>query len=427
MSSTTFENFKCLSISYKNTSVDLRGAIYLSESETHQFIVRLKDILDIKEVLFVSTCNRIEIYYSHEENLNSSIILLLKTFKNNNAISIKSLTKHFNTLNGFYACEHLYRVALGLESQILGDLQIITQVKKAYQISCEHEVAGMFLHRILHAIFYTNKQVVQSTSFRDGTASVSYAAFSIANKLSKTFISPKIAIIGAGEMGRDTALHLAKQNFKEVTILNRTIEKAKKVANECDFNFDNLTKLDFYLKNYDIIISTVEAPSPIVTKLKAKKLGICLKYFIDLSMPVSIEPIIEELPGIILYSIDDLQPSINKVVEKRKASVPKIEKMISDSIQELYEWSESVHVSPIINQLKTTLDQIRKEELARYSKKLNHSNKSLVDEITQNMIQKIIKFPVMELKSACKRGEEEKLSETIQNIFNLEKNKIESI
>jgi len=414
------ENFRCLSISYKKASLEVRSLFYLDDDGSNQYINALSEVLGIREVILVSTCNRVEIYYLHDKEIDLNIISLLKSQK-----GLKESANHLlNKLSryvGMDACEHLFRVSLGLESQILGDLQIISQVKKAYQISCDHDLSGMFLHRLMHAIFYANKKMVQSTSFRDGTASTSYACFTLAKQLSKTFIDPKILVIGAGAIGRDICLHFSKNDYNNVTILNRTIEKAIALSNECHFGYDSLDKLDQYIKNSDIIISTVESNQEIITKEGLLNMDIALKFFMDLSVPASIEASVQDIPGVLLHSIDDLQQNIEEVQEKRKNALPQIEALIENSLDEFSEWSEEVSVSPIINQLKSTLDEIRRTEISRYTNKISTKEKELVENITQSMIQKIIKFPVMELKSACKRGEEEKLSELIVNLFNLEK------
>ena len=393
---------------------------YLNESETRLFIHHVNDVLGIKEVLLIATCNRFELYYIHDENVDSSLLSLLKTFKGISHSTEELLAKCI-PLYGTQACEHLFRVSLGLESQILGDLQIITQVKKAYQISCEENSAAIFLHRLLHAIFYTNKQVVQTTSFKEGTASTSYACFSLTNQLSKTFITPQIAVVGAGDIGKDVCLHLSQNGFDNVIVLNRTVEKAEAVAKQCGFRYAGLDRLNQEIENSQIVISTVEHNTAIIRKDMLQEMDIALKFFIDLSVPNSIDSSIEQLSGVELFNIDDLQQDINEVQEKRKSAIPIIEDIIADAIGDFCQWTEEITVNPVINQLKSSLNEIRMTEIAKFSPKISAKEKHLVEEITENMIQKIIKFPVMELKSACKRGDEDALSEMIQNLFNLEK------
>jgi len=414
------ENFRCLYISYKNAPLSERSMFYLNESETHLFSNKVADILSIQEMFIVATCNRFELYYVHEEDVNISLIGLLKSFKGISQDS-KKLMEKFTYYIGRDACTHLFRVSLGLESQILGDLQIITQIKKAYQISCDANVAGIFLHRLLHAIFYTNKQVVQSTSFKEGTASTSYACYSLANQLSKTFIDPQILVVGAGSIGKDVCLHLSQNGFKNVTILNRTIEKAESLAKECNFSYGKLEELTSKIESCQIIISTVEHNTAIITKDMVDRMDIGLKFFIDLSVPNSIESTIEQLSGVEVFNIDDLQQDIEEVQEKRKNAIPVIEGMISDALHDFCQWTEEISVNPVIKQLKSSLNEIRMTEIAKFTPNISLKEKDLVEAITENMIQKIIKFPVMELKSACKRGEEEQLSEMIQNLFKLEK------
>src|SRR6478736_1817233 len=191
-------NFKALSLSHKNAPVEVRELVSLDESLCKKLMMSLKDFTDATETLILSTCNRTEIYYSSNEDWSEEIIKLIGVHKG--IENIQSYKSYFTILNDHNeAVSHLYHVSIGLESQVVGDMQIPNQVKHAYQWSAD---------RLMHTIFFTNKRVVQETSFRDGAASVSYATVELASELCADKVDPKVLIIGLGEMGADVCKNM---------------------------------------------------------------------------------------------------------------------------------------------------------------------------------------------------------------------------
>jgi glutamyl-tRNA reductase len=320
------------------------------------------------------------------------------------------------------AINHLFRVAIGLESQVVGDLQITNQVKSSYQWAADLNLAGPFLHRLLHAIFFTNKKVVQETGLRDGAASVSYATVELAEELLETTPNASVLILGLGEMGADVCRNMVNSNIKNVFVTNRTLAKAEVLAQECGYQVLPFENLQENIAKVDLVISSVALPEPLITKeLLAKSNILSYKYFIDMSVPRSVASDVEQIPGAILYGIDTLQNRSEQAIEKRLQSIPKVEAIIAEAIHELKEWSKEMVVSPTIQKLKNALEQIRKEELSRHFKNMNEEETKRMDEITKNIMQKIIKLPVLQLKAACKRGEAETLIDVLNDLFNLEK------
>ncbi|HOX84294.1 MAG TPA: glutamyl-tRNA reductase, partial [Chryseolinea sp.] len=190
----------------------------------------------------------------------------------------------------------------------------------------------------------------------------------------------------------------------------------------CGFAFGSIDQLNEELLKADVIISSVSGSDSIITKAMLKEFKILSpKYFIDLSMPRSIESSIDEIPGAILYNLDDIQEKTNDAVEKRKASIPQVQAIINESIGDFEGWSKEMVVSPTIQKLKNTLEQIRKEELARFLKNAKAEEAEKLEEMSRSLMQKILKYPVLQLKAACKRGDAESLTEMLHELFNLEK------
>jgi glutamyl-tRNA reductase len=411
------QNFKSLALTYKTAPLAVREQVSLTEAAAKQLLHFLRDFTSASDVLVVSTCNRTEIYYCSEKDLSGEIFKALALIKQ----SKPDYQQYFAKYEGVQAIQHLFEVAIGLDAQVVGDLQISGQVKNAYQWTADENMAGPFLHRLLHTIFFCNKRVVQETSFRDGAASISYAAKEMADDMTAGVSSPKVLVVGVGEIGQDVCLNLVNTRLKNVTIVNRTSEKAEKLAQRCGFNFSAIENLKTEIAKADVIISSVSGAEPLITKSLLSDINILShKYFIDLSMPRSIDAAIDEIPGAIVYNLDDIREKTNEAVQKRKASIPHVQGIIQQAIEEFQDWSKEMIVSPTIQKLKNSLEQIRKEELARFLKNAKPEEAEKLEEMSKSLMQKILKYPVLQLKAACKRGDAESLTEILHDLFNLE-------
>jgi glutamyl-tRNA reductase len=411
--------FKAITISHKKAPLQVRGQIALNEEESKALMLKMRETFDVSEVLVLSTCNRTEIYYCSETDLGESIIRLIASQK---VLNSSEIIQYFDIIAEHNeAVRYLFEVSMGLHSQVVGDLQIPNQVKHAYQWAADVQMAGPFLHRLLHTIFFTNKKIVQETSFRDGAASTSYATVEVMETFLPMLNNPKILVVGLGEIGEDVCRTLADKGYKNITITNRTLEKAQKLATELGFEVADYQLVNQNILDADIVISSVRCESPIITKdtLKAKTLAV--KYLIDLSVPNSIAPDIEEVTGVVAYDLDEIQRRANEALQRRMEAIPQVMDIISDAIGEFNNWSQEMIVSPTIQKLKGALEQIRKEEMARFIKDLSTEEAEKMEKITASMMQKIIKLPVIQLKAACKRGEAETLIDVLNDIFNLEK------
>ena len=415
-----YNHFKSVSLSHKNAPLDIRERLALTEEGAKGIMIKLKDFFEIADVLVVSTCNRTEIYYSAIEDLNDQIVKLLLVEKG--ITDINSFLPYFESFSsGESAVKHLFEVATGLHSQVVGDMQIPNQIKHAYQWSADLNMAGPFLHRLLHTIFFANKRVAQETFFRDGAASVSYAAVELLESLMP---NPKILIAGLGEIGSDVCRNLAEKEGVDVTLVNRTKSRSEKLSEELGFRFADVEDIETEISRADIIITSIASDKPFFTKEMMVRLrGMSFKYFIDLSVPRSVSPEVEEIPGVMLYTIDSIRSRADEALSRRMDAVPHVREIIEEAVAEFNDWSREMIVSPTIQKLKGALEQIRKEELTRFTKSLSDSELEKVDRITASMMQKILKLPVLQLKAACKRGEAETLIDVLNDLFNLEKQK----
>lgn len=413
------QQFKAITLNYKTAPVEIREAVALEDQGARELMIQLRDIGSPTELLILSTCNRTEVYYSSERDLSHEIIhlLALRTAK----FSYAELQPHFQVINDSDAAGRwLFEVALGLESQILGDLQIINQVKKAYQRTADLHLAGPYLHRLLHTIFFTNKRVVQETCFRDGAASIAYAAVEMAESLLTNIADPRVLVVGVGEMGADACKNLENIGIRNVTICNRTLAKAEKLAAETGYAVTPFENIWEAVAEADLILSSISVPEPYFTPEKLRAIGVpSHKFFIDLSVPRSVDEACESIPGVLVFNIDQIRNSTEKVQEERLRAIPQVRNIMETALNEFSDWSRDMVVSPAIQKFKNALESIRLEELSR-NKGLTEAESELIDKVTRNLMQKIIKVPVLQLKAACRRGDAENLVEVLQDLFNLE-------
>ena len=413
--------FKAVSLSFKNAPLEIRELIALDEAACRRFLHKLHHDLSLTDLLVLSTCNRTEVYYSAETDHSTVIIEALGELKS--LADANSYRAYFDLLtDADDAVQHLFEVAMGLDAQVVGDLQISNQVKQAYQWAADEDAAGPFLHRLLHTVFFTNKRVQQETSFRDGAASTSYATLELVEELTADVANPRVLVVGLGEIGADVCRHFGDSKlFPDVTICNRTRAKAEELAAECGLKVLDFEDLVQGLKEADIIVSSIAAATPFFTREMVQHLDVLsYKFFIDLSVPRSIAADVETVPGVLVYNIDAIQSKASAALERRLAAVPHVRAIIAESIVGLHDWSKEMLVSPTIQKLKNALEHIRQEEMDRFQKKMNPEEARRMDEVTKSLMQKILKQPVLQLKAACKRGEADQLIDVLTDLFDLE-------
>ena len=420
------DNFKSISLSHKTAPLAVRELIALNEGEAKQFMLRLRDFFGLTELLVVSTCNRTEVYYTFGQDLNREIVQLLLIEKG--LTDTEAYLPYFQSFDDHIAAvHHLFEVCVGLHSQVIGDMQIPNQVKHAYQWSADLDMAGPFLHRLMHTIFFTNKRVAQETAFRDGAASMSYAAVDLIDELVGHQTQPRILVVGLGEIGTDVCKNLADRNFKNITLCNRTRAKTDALATQYGFQLADFDQLTTELQKADVVISSVQRDEPLFTPDLLNGISLLTyKYFIDLSVPRSVDAAVEQIPGVLVYNIDHIRNRADEALNRRVESIPQVEAIINQAVLEFGDWSKEMMVSPTINKLKNALEQIRREEIGRYAKSVSPDEAEKIEKITRGIMQKIIKLPVLQLKAACKRGEAETLIDVLNDLFNLEQQSAEN-
>ncbi|OGX85631.1 glutamyl-tRNA reductase [Hymenobacter glacialis] len=413
--------FNVLSLSHQQAPIAIREQLALTEPDCRALLLLLSQELKLADLLVLSTCNRTEVYYRATQDQSAAILVALANLKS--LPDARRLAPYFVRLTATAAVQHLFKVAMGLDAQVVGDQQISHQVKQAYQWSVEADAAGPFLHRLLHTVFFTHKRVRQETGFCDGAASVSYAALQLVEDLTAHLPSPRVLLLGAGAFGADLARYFgASGRFAHVTVCNRTRARAEALAVECGLLVLDFADLTQGIREADVVISSVAAQTPLVTpELLGNQPLHSHKYFVDLSMPHSIAAAVETVPGVLLYPLEAIQSKASAALERRLAAVPQVRAIIAESMAGLLDWSEEMEVSPTIQKLKNALEQLRQGEMKRYGKKMSPAEAEMLNEITRSLMQKVLKQPVLQLKAACKRGEPGQLVDLLSELFDLER------
>jgi glutamyl-tRNA reductase len=417
--------FRVISLSHKSAPVHIRELISLDETAIQRLLLKLKEFFSVTDALVLSTCNRTEIYYSHELDLSVELVKLIG-IERGLADAIAYLDYFQNLNEEKEAVAHLFRVSMGLEAQVVGDIQISNQVKRAYQAAADVELAGPFLHRLMHTIFFTNKRVVQETAFRDGAASLSYATIELIESLTQNIFQPRVLVIGLGEIGEDVAKNMVHLPSAQIKIANRTYSKAEEIGLPLGFEVIPFEACQKAMEEADVIVCSVRMQEPFITKQLVESFTIpSFKVFIDLSVPRSIETTLEDLPGVVLYNVDNIRSKATAALQNRLDAIPAVEAILEESIEEFEAWQKEMVVSPTIQKLKQSLEQIRQEELGRYLKNVGEKEFVLIDKITKSMMQKVLKVPVVQLRAACQRDEAAEMIELISDLFDLERSKNE--
>ncbi|MCZ2356908.1 MAG: glutamyl-tRNA reductase [Bacteroidia bacterium] len=413
------ENFRVITLNHQKAPVSVREHFSFVESEIPDFLSQIAVSLEITEVLLLTTCNRTELYYVAPKSLFAEILGYLFTWKGiENGIVFQDYFEEIP--GGNSSVQYLFEVGVGLHSSILGDLQIGGQLKQAYQFASDSKTAGSFIHRLLHTFFHIGKRVQQETSWRDGVASVSYASVVLIEECLAHITHPNILVIGCGEMGIDAAKSIISREIGKLTIANRTLSKAQNISQELGCQIATIEEALLNLSHYDGIIVAVNTPEPILNlrHFTSQNLSNGL-VVIDLGVPRSVNAEIEVVPQVLLYNLDEIQTKVDTAVKKRIAAIPMVQGILTEELAKIKTWEQELVISPVIHRLKETFETFRSEELSRFGKNQPAEVQQLLDAFSKSLIQKLLKHPVVHLKSACMRGEQEQLMDAIRRLFDI--------
>ena len=344
-------SFFIAGINYKKSNASVRGKFSIN-TDQYLNIISSAHLYNVKEFFVLSTCNRTEIY-GFAENAD----LLCQLLCSQTEGKLESFYELSYQKCGLEAIEHLFNVAAGLDSQILGDYEIVGQIKKATKLSKEHNFTGAYLDRLINEVLQATKKIRTNTAMSSGTVSVSFAAVQYARQWFKQIVGKKILLLGTGKIGSNTCNNIVDYlPSTQVTLINRTIEKAVALAEKFSMVYDSINNLQQHINDADIIIVATNADEPIITKLHLKSNS--KKLIIDLSVPCNVAPDVKELAGIELVNVDELSRIKDETLHKRSAEIPKVKAIIAEHIQAFKEWHVMRKHVPILKEVKIHLQKI---------------------------------------------------------------------
>ena len=412
-------NLLCTGISHHTAPLDVRERLWFSSEEIRQTLPLLKP-LGMGEGVMYSTCNRTELYMLTENNLlpSEEIKRILIAQKSAGG---KVQPSDLFSLTAGDAARHLFRVAAGTDSMVLGDVQILAQVKEGFHLATELGTAGFFMNRLFQLAFRAGKRARTETEIGDGAVSVSYAAVELAEKIFDDLHKKSALVIGAGETADLTATHLRGKEIGRLFLTNRTQERAEQLAVKVQGTVIPFDSWFDKLPDVDIVISSIEVSRYI---LSAQDILRALKYhssktlfIIDIGVPRNIDPEVKNIENVFLYDLDTLNLMVEETLQKRRSEIPKVDAVIAEVLAELTHWYSSLEVNPTITALTHFMENIRQEELAKNINRFDAKDRELVELVTKRIINKIIHAPIVNLRG----GQETSLAERLQKMSAIQK------
>lgn len=411
LSPSKHQYFYAVGLSYRKADAEIRGAFSLDAQAKTRLLEQARTE-GISALLVISTCNRTELYGYADHPFQ-----LIKLLCDNSRGTIDAFERVAYVYKNNEAVSHLFRVGTGLDSQILGDFEIISQIKSGFVESRSFGLTNAFTERLCNAVIQASKRIKTETGISSGATSVSFAAVQYIIRNVSDVTNKNILLLGTGKIGRNTCENLVKHTKNEhITLINRTKDKAERLAGKLNLIVKDYSELHLELQKADIVVVATGAQNPTVDKavLNLKKPLLVL----DLSIPKNVHENVLELPGVTLVHMDQLSQMTDDTLENRRKSIPAAEAIIEDVKAEFFTWSKSRKFAPTIHALKEKLNQIKSSELDFQSRKISNFNEEQAEIISSRIIQKITTHFANHLKEDDTMVDES--IEWIEKIFRIE-------
>ena len=416
-------NFQLLGINHKTAPVEVRERLAIPERRLPEALRELMQLPGVGEGMILSTCNRVEVL---AQTVNGSTDLR-QFFRRHFSLDASLYEPHLYEYHQSDAVRHLFRVASSLDSMIVGEPQILGQVKEAYATARAAGAVQSYLDLLLTRAFAVAKRVRTETEVGSSSVSVASAAVELAAKIFGSLECKQVCLVGAGKMSELAARHLLARGAGPIFVANRTYERACDLASRFDgqaIRFDHLYE---HCEHADIVITSTGSPVAIFHREHGEKFLARRKnrpmFFIDIAVPRDVDPAMNKLDGIFVYDIDDLQDAVASHVSGRKQEAQNAEKIIEAEVERFQARLQSLHVVPTIVSLQDHFETIRQAELDRVRGKLGQlspEQEEAVEALSQGIVNKILHTPITRLKSAAAGPEITSLLDTFRRIFNLQ-------
>ncbi len=416
-------NILVVGLNHKTAPIEVREKVAFDGPKLEEAINTLMKSGEVKENIVLSTCNRVEIY-AGVSNMDAGIESIKDFISRFHDVPRNLLDKSLYIHRGSDAVKHMYRVAASLDSMVVGEPQILGQLKDAYDSALKNKSTGVFLNKLMRKSVSVAKRIRTETKIAESAVSISFAAVELAKKIFDNLSTKAVMLIGAGEMAELAARHLMNNGVKEVYVTNRTQCRAEELAREFNGNVVLFHNFVHELHYNDIVICSTGAPDYILMKDQARKVMKDRKqkpiFIIDISVPRNIDPEINNLDNVYLYTVDDLKGIVDTNIGERAKEAEKAEKIVNEEIGSFLKWHESLSATPVIVALRNKAEGIRKAELEKTLKGLGPVEEKTIrsiEQLTTSIVNKIIHPPTAALKSDDE--DREQMLDVVQRLFKL--------
>jgi len=416
-----------IGMNHESAPVELRECLARDEENANRALRSMRESQWIHEGLFLSTCNRIEALYTTESHVEAQN-WMISLFSQLSHLPEEQFISNLYIYENSEAIRHIFRVASSLDSMIMGEPQILGQIKEAYYRAVTKEkTSGVILNRLMHRAFHVAKRIRTETRIAEAAVSISYAAVELAKKIFYHLSNKKVLLVGAGEMAELAAQHLLNNGVESLTVANRNFEKALQIAETFHGKAVFLEEIEPLLLEVDIIISSTASTEYVIHYDQVKQ---CLKkrrnrplFFIDIAVPRDIDPLINELGNVYLYDIDDLRGVIEINTILRRNEAIKAERIITEEVMRFNRWLETLDIVPTIISLKEKVEAIRKNEIKKSLSGLGDltpTQEKALESLTISLVEKIIHDPIIVLKDKASRSSKDSYLDFVKKLFKLD-------
>ena len=415
-----------IGINHETAPIELRERLASESDSTLKALVSMKGLDVVKESLFLSTCNRVEALFITEEaeEAKRSVISFMSKL---GGIRTEELLTCLYVFEDMDAVKHVFNVASSLDSMILGEPQILGQIKEAYVQATNQKTSGVILNRLMHRAFHVAKRVRSETDIGGAAVSISYAAVELAKKIFHILEGKKVLLIGAGEMAELAAKHLLSNGVSSIIVANRTFERAVEVAerfNALPVLFDEIGS---QLLDVDIVITSTASPEYVITQSQVKK---SLRkrrnrpiFFIDIAVPRDVQPEVNDLNNVYLYDIDDLKGVIELNMAQRQEAAVKAGRIVEEEVVKYEKWLKTLAVVPTIISLRNKAASIIRAEFLKSNSALGEltpAQYEAIETLTTSIAEKMLNDPILFLKGKAGRSSLNTYLDLTKNLFNLD-------
>ncbi|MDH7576332.1 MAG: glutamyl-tRNA reductase [Bacillota bacterium] len=412
-------------MNHRTAPVEVREKFAFGKTGLISVLREVKELPPVQGCVVLSTCNRTEIYAAVTQ-VQEGQKILEDYLQSKAQLPEQDGAKYFQNWTCYEAISHLFRVAAGLDSMILGETEILGQVRGAYELACRLKVGNNVINTLFQEAIKIGKRVRTVTGIDQHPASVSYAAVELVKQTFGNLGGCTVLIIGAGEMGELTLKHLVAQGVSTILVSNRSYDRAEALARLYGGEAIRYDLLFSQLERTDIVISCTAAPHFVISGAQVHQAVAAKKgrplFLLDIAVPRDIEPTAGQIPGVILYDIDDLEHVVLEYMEERKKAAVVAEKMISEAVTEFLKWLSTLSVVPTIRVLQEKGEEIKEAELRRYLRrlgKLDPRSEKIIRGLANSIINKLLHTPIIRLKEYACKHEGHLYSQILENLFDL--------